>query len=45
MIRRSNNEFQDICTTFGLMTLTWAWAEKSLAMTIGSIPQTSSIRL
>ena len=28
MIRRSNNEFQNICTTFGLMTLTWAWAEK-----------------
>jgi hypothetical protein len=25
MIRRSDNEFQDICTTFGLMTLTWAW--------------------
>jgi len=28
MIRRSDNEFQDICTTFGLMTLTWAWAER-----------------
>jgi hypothetical protein len=24
MIRRSDNEFQDICTTFGVMTLTWA---------------------
>ncbi len=44
MIRRSDNEFHDICT-FGLMTLTWASAENSLAMTIGSIPQTSSIRL
>ena len=25
MIRRSDNEFQDICTTFGVMTLSWAW--------------------
>ena len=25
MIRRSDNEFQDICTAFGLMTPTWAW--------------------
>lgn len=31
--------FQDLCTMVGLMTLTWAWAENSLAMTIGVINQ------
>lgn len=29
--------FQDLCTIVGLMTLTWAWAETTLAMTIGAI--------
>jgi hypothetical protein len=29
--------FQDLCTMVGLMTLTWAWAENSLALTIGII--------
>ena len=45
MIRRSDNEFQDICTTFGLMTLTWAWhpemkaydtSHESEALTVGA---------
>ena len=31
MIGRSDNDFQDICTTFGVMTLTWAWAGKDRA--------------
>ncbi|MGE3782226.1 MAG: hypothetical protein AB7H71_05730 [Alphaproteobacteria bacterium] len=35
--RPSGNPFQDMCTMIGLMTLTWAWAENSLAMTIGVI--------
>jgi hypothetical protein len=33
----SGNPFQDMCTMVGLMTLTWAWAETSLAITIGVI--------
>jgi hypothetical protein len=31
----SGNDFQDLCTTVGLMTLSWAWAENILASTIG----------
>lgn len=34
---RSGNEFQDLCTMVGLMTLSWAWAETALAATIGII--------
>jgi hypothetical protein len=37
MTWQSGNEFQDLCTMFGLTTLTWAWAENVLAMTIGII--------
>lgn len=37
MIGRSGNEFQDTCTMLGLMTITWAWAENTLALTIGTI--------
>lgn len=33
----SGNTFQDMCTIVGLMTLTWAWAENSLAITLGVI--------
>jgi hypothetical protein len=33
----SGNQFQRLCTMLGLMTLTWAWAENALAMTIGVI--------
>jgi hypothetical protein len=36
-IRPSGNPFQDMCTLVGLMTLTWAWVENSLAITIGVI--------
>jgi hypothetical protein len=36
-IRPSGDPFQDMCTMVGLMTLTWAWAENSLAITIGVI--------
>ena len=36
-IRPSGEEFQDFCTMLGLMTFTWAWAENTLAMTIGII--------
>lgn len=31
----TGNEFQDLCTMVGLMTLSWAWAENALAMAIG----------
>ena len=34
---RSGNEFQDLCTMVGLITLEWAWAETGLAATIGII--------
>jgi hypothetical protein len=33
----SGNDFHDLCTAFGLMTLSWAWAENILASTIGVI--------
>jgi hypothetical protein len=33
----SGNKFQDLCTMVGLMTITWAWAENALAMTVGVI--------
>jgi hypothetical protein len=33
----SGNDFHDLCTAFGLMTLSWAWAENILASTIGII--------
>ena len=36
-MRSSGNDFLDLCTTLGLMTLSWAWAESVLAMTIGVI--------
>jgi hypothetical protein len=36
-MRSSDNDFLDLCTTLGLMTLSWAWAESVLAMTIGVI--------
>ncbi len=31
------NDFSDLCTAVGLMTLSWAWAENILALTIGVI--------
>ena len=37
MAKPSGDPFQDMCTVIGLMTLTWAWAETNLAMTIGVI--------
>lgn len=37
IVRPSGDPFQDMCTMVGLMTLTWAWAETSLAITIGVI--------
>jgi hypothetical protein len=37
MMRRSSNEFHDLCAAFGLMTLSWAWAENILASTMGVI--------
>ncbi len=44
-IRPSGNPFQDLCTVLGLMALTWAWAENTLAMTIGVIiEQTGPIK-
>ena len=36
-MRSSGNDFQDLCIAFGLMTLSWAWAENILASTIGVI--------
>lgn len=33
----SGNDFQDLCTAVGLMTLSWAWAENILALIIGVI--------
>jgi hypothetical protein len=36
-IQSSGIPFQDICTLVGLMTLTWAWVENSLAITIGIV--------
>ncbi len=33
----TGNDFHDLCTAFGLMTLSWAWAENILASTIGVI--------
>jgi hypothetical protein len=33
----SGNDFRDLCTAFGLMTLSWAWAENILAAIIGVI--------
>src|ERR1700731_487453 len=33
----SGNEFRDLCTAIGMMTLSWAWAENILAATIGVI--------
>jgi hypothetical protein len=38
-MRPSGDPFQDMCTMVGLMTLTWAWAENSLAVTIGVIDE------
>ncbi len=37
MAKPSGDPFQDLCTMIGLMTLTWAWAENTLAITIGVI--------
>ena len=37
IVRPSGNPFQDICTMVGFITLTWAWIENSLAITIGVI--------
>jgi hypothetical protein len=37
MNKPSGNEFQDMCTMIGLMTLTWAWAETTLGVTVGII--------
>jgi hypothetical protein len=37
----SGDKFQDLCTMFGLMTLTWAWAENILAITVGIINKAS----
>src|SRR5580704_4768940 len=36
-MRPSGDPFQDLCTMVGMMTLTWAWAENSLAITVGVI--------
>ena len=36
-MRPSGIPFQDMCTMVGLMTITWAWAENCLAMTLGVI--------
>jgi hypothetical protein len=33
----SSNDFHDLCTAIGMMTLSWAWAENILAATIGVI--------
>lgn len=38
-MRPSGIPFQDMCTLLGLMTVTWAWVENSLAMTIGLIQE------
>jgi hypothetical protein len=35
--RPSGIPFQDLCTMVGLLTLTWAWSETTLAMTLGII--------
>jgi hypothetical protein len=37
--RSSGDQFQDMCTMVGLMALTWAWAETTLAITIGVISE------
>ena len=37
MPKPSGEPFQDMCTMIGLMTLTWAWAENTLAIVIGVI--------
>src|SRR5262245_49521745 len=37
IVRPTGIPFQDMCTMVGLMTLTWAWIENSLAITIGVI--------
>jgi hypothetical protein len=33
----SGSPFQNFCSMVGLLTLTWAWAETSLAIAIGVI--------
>lgn len=38
-MRPTGIPFQDMCTMLGLLTVTWAWAETSLAMTIGLIQE------
>jgi hypothetical protein len=38
-MRPSGVPFQDMCTLLGLMTVSWAWVENSLAMTIGLIQE------
>jgi hypothetical protein len=35
----SGNDFQDLCTVLGVMTLTWAWGENALANAIGIIDE------
>jgi len=37
--RLSGDPLQDMCTLVGLMTLTWAWVENSLAVTIGVVTE------
>ena len=37
--RPSGNPFQDMCTMIGYMTVTWAWVENTLALTIGVIAE------
>jgi hypothetical protein len=37
MFKPAEADFQNLCTMLGLMTLTWAWAENALALSIGII--------
>jgi hypothetical protein len=37
VFKPAEDDFQNMCTMLGLMTLTWAWAENALALSIGII--------
>jgi hypothetical protein len=39
MAKPSGDDFQDFCTMLGMMTLTWAWIENALALSIGIIDE------
>jgi hypothetical protein len=39
MVKPSGNNFQDFCTLYGSVSISWTWAENALALSIGIIDQ------